>query len=602
MSAAVGAAPRGLSIVLAAAVVASWPELAAAQSSAPDLDIASALAARPPSLRMRTGPAVAAAPDQPEDDADAEPVPETDDEGAPAGEPVEPPTRLLEDLGIDEATIDDLSEKLVFRFNIGIGIDGGQPDCRSLPNTRDHRLGDETQLATECVPMATGATLDETSYYARLRAYRFGDAVLGTRGLGMPSLSTYLAAAFRFNQATGRVTTAVPSVHDSSYVEDVLVRSGYAEVDGLFENRWLAPIFVRAGRQFHYGPTVIHFDGLTTGYETRAFSVGLFSGRRVSLYGFEHSGTVETGGLVTGMNARFDMQELKDVPLVISGSVLSFDDRRYFDGGLALRWSPDVLLRASMRMNGYAPARQRLALRARISKVTTVNAELENRAAGEWMYDLLINDDEYDATDVRRYLNLGIPRPRLYANLRAGTVLLKNIDVLLRGGAAVERGDDEHNEPSSYWASYIEGGLGLEVRVRRAIALGTSFLARRYSREERVDFVDTAGIADELPSNTGAIGEKSFMEGGLTLRFRQGRHTFGAMAELYTRIYRAQSPYIPVEEEGLDTRSGGRFSVDGWANKRTRLRVEYDVAFLPEHLAPELRGVKSLRVMAEGSF
>lgn len=601
MSAAVGRASRGLSVVVAAASLLSLPDLAVAQGSPLDLDVAAALAARPPSLRMRTGPAVADASAEPDDDAVEEPASDTDEEGAPGGTPAEPQTRLLEDLGIDEATIDDLSEKLVFRFNVGIGIDGGQPDCRSLPNTRDHRLGDETELATECVPMTTGATLDETSYYARLRAYRFGDAVLGTQGLGMPSLSTYLAAAFRFNQATGRVTTAVPSVHDSSYVEDVLVRSAYAEVDGLFENRWLAPIFVRAGRQFRYGAAVIHFDGLTAGYETRAFSFGFFSGRRVSLYGFDND-AIETGGLVTGMNARFDMYELKKVPLVISGSVLSFDDRRYFDGGLALRWSPEVLLRASMRLNGYEPARQRLALRARISKVTTVSAELENRAGGEWMYDLLINDDEYDSTDVRRYLNLGMPRPRLYANLRAGTVLLKNIDLLVRGGAAFERGADESNEPSSYWGSYLEGGLGLEVRVRRAIALGTSFLARRYAREEREDFVDTVGLADELPANTGAIGEKSFMEGGLTLRFSQGRHTFGAMAELYTRIYRAQSPYIPIEEEALDSRSGGRFSVDGWANKQTRMRVEYDVAFLPSNLAPELRGVKSLRVMAEGSF
>jgi len=582
-------------------VITVAPQSAAAESQPPDLDVASALAARPPSMHMRTGPRVADD-DNGEREEDTEPD-DSVDADVPAGQPSrERRVPLLEDLGLDEATIDDLSDKLVFRFNIGFGIDGGQPDCKSLPNVRDHRLGDDWQLATECVPMATGANLDEANTYARLRAYRFGDAVIGTRGLGMPSLSSYFAAAFRFNQSTGRVTTAVPSVYDASFVEDVLVRSGYAEVDGIFENRWLAPIFIRAGRQYRYGAAVVHFDGLTAGYETRAFSVGFFSGRRVSLYGFEHTGAVETGGLVTGMNARFDLYEIKQVPMVISGSVLSFDDESYFDGALALRWSPDVLLRGSMRVNGNKPARQRLALRARISKVTTVNAEIENRAAGEWMYDLLLDDEVYDSTDVRHYLNLGMPRPRLYANLRAGTVLLKNIDLLLRGGAAIERGSDLFNEPSSYWGSYLEGGFGLEVRVRRAIALGTSFLARRYALEEKEDIADTPGVAGELPSNTGAIGERSFMEGGMTLRFSQGRRTFGATAELYTRIYRSQSPYIPLEDEKRDTRSGGRFSVDGWANKRVRMRVEYDVAFLPTYLAPELRGVKSLRIMAEGSF
>ncbi len=66
-----------------------------------------------------------------------------------------------------------LSERLTLRFNVGMGLDGGQPSGKL-------RL--------------SGATLDERNDYERLRIYSFGDAVLGTRGLGMPGLGTYLAA------------------------------------------------------------------------------------------------------------------------------------------------------------------------------------------------------------------------------------------------------------------------------------------------------------------------------------------------------------------------------------------------------------------------
>ena len=485
-----------------------------------------------------------------------------------------------------------LSEKVIFRVNLGFGLDGGERNCTGPANART------------CEPMASGSDLDQREAYASLRAYGFGDVVLGSRGLGVSSLASYFAARFRFDQSTGRLSTGVPSVHDASAVDNVLVRSGYAEAHQVFSNRFLAPLYLRAGRQFRYGPAIAHFDGVTLGYDTRAFSMGAFVGSRVSMYGFPTGTYFDRGGLITGVNARFDMYELKQVPLVLSGNMLSFDKSGHFQGGVAIRWSPDILVGATMRIRGRSFTRQRLSLRARISRVTTINAELEHRAREDWAYDLMVADTPYDATDPRRYLNLSVPLPRTYVNVRAGTVLLDNIDLLLRGAAAIVRVDDSQFEPSTFSSSYLEAGIGLEVRARRAIAIGAALLSRSYRREAWQDLTgdNDNDVADPLPTNTGAIGERSFTEGGFTVRFSQGMRTFGAGAEIYGRLYSPQSPYIAPADEEYDFRGGGRFSVDGWASKRMHLRVEYDVAFVPTNVAPEIRGVKSLRVLAEGTF
>jgi hypothetical protein len=319
------------------------------------------------------------------------------------------------------------------------------------------------------------------------------------------------------------------------------------------------------------------------------------------MYEFEHE-LLDRRGLITGVDARVDVNELKGVPLVLSGSMLSFDDEAHFEGGLALRWSADAVIRASGRIQGRTFASQRLSIRTRVSKVTTISAEIENQAGNNWPYDLLLSRpvEEYqDPTDPRRYLDFGRQLPQVLLGLRAGTVLLDNIDLLLRLAGAIERNGRIAGADGDS-ASYLEGGVAFEVRVRRAIGIGASFLARRHSRIAPSMFVDTPQ-ADELPSQIGPIGEASFAEGGISVRFEPGRKSFGATAELYGRLYDLQSPYIDPADSA-EFRSGGRFGVEVWANDRLRMRVEYDTAFAPDFLAPELRGINSLRVLAEGTY
>lgn len=484
-----------------------------------------------------------------------------------------------------------LSEKLIVRASIGFGIDGGELNC------------DADGMCARPPSGISSEGFDEF-YYSRLRVYAFGDAVVGSRGLIAPSLNTYLAASYRFDQPNLR-STAVPSVHDGSSVEDVLVRYGYVESHEFFRQSWLEPLYVRAGRQFRYGPAIAHFDGLSVGYDTAAVSLGVYSGTRVSMYGFSND-LVADGGLITGVDARIDMFELKQVPLVLNGAMLRFDATTNFEGGLAIRWSRDAVVRASLRISGEVFASQRLSLRTRLSRSTTISADIESQAANDWPFDLLLADPHrtYDSTDPRRYLDFGPQPPRVHLNLRAGTVLLDNIDVLLRGGLAIDRDNaisGDGGTTSADQAGYLEGGAAIEVRVRSTLALGLAALTRVHNRDEPDLSVIEPDGPDELSPHLGFIGERSYSEGGVNVRFEPGIRAFSANAELYGRLYDLQTPWLTLDEE-TELRAGGRFTVNGVINDRLRMRAEYDVAFAPEHLTPELRSMKSLRVLAEGSF
>lgn len=483
----------------------------------------------------------------------------------------------------------DDERRTVFRFNIGFGLDGGEPSGEALLN---------------------GSPLDETvtgsgdeATYARMRVYSFGDAVVGSRGIVAPSLSTYLGASFRFDQEFGRPSTAVPSVQDGEGANDIVVRSGYAEIQGPLDATWLEPLFVRAGRQYHYGPAVAHFDGLTLGYDTPALSVSGFVGQGVDVLGFSHGDLIEDQGALAGLSVRVDLFELGRGPLVLSGNLLAYNGHDHADGSVAYRWNRDISLQAGARSVDGAAARQYLRVRARISEVTLVAVDVDNRSRGDWMYDVLAIEPA-QPTDPRRFLNLGSPLPRTYVGVRAGTVLLDNIDLLVRGGAAIEHADAD--EPAStYAASYAEAGAALEVRVRRTLVLGASALARSYGRDEQAgpdeDALDPTDneIAGPLDLDTGHLGERSFFEGGGTARFTLGARRFGAGVEVYMRYYDTPPLHAELALERADVRGGGRFEVEGWAGERLRLKAEYDVSTALVR-APELSGVKSLRVLLEG--
>jgi len=286
---------------------------------------------------------------------------------------------------------------------------------------------------------------------------------------------------------------------------------------------------------------------------------------------------------------------------VISGEFLNFDGVRHFRGELGLRFSRDVVLRAFIRSFRSALAQERLNLRARLSKVTTLQVVLDNRHSGDWSYDLVASEGSYNhPDDPRRFLSFGMPRPRVRLAVRAGTVLFDNLDVLARAAVARERGD---LAPSALHRGYSEAGLAFAMRFRRSLRVGSSVLARRYSVEDPTLtplFAD--GTPDPLPANTGQLGERSFVEADLTFAYNLGAHNFAARADVYTRAYRMLNPLEAPRDSALDLRTGVRFSVEGWAGERLRMKGEYETSVASRYLAPEIRGPKTLRVVLEAVF
>ena len=129
---------------------------------------------------------------------------------------------------------------------------------------------------------------------------------------------------------------------------------------------------------------------------------------------------------------------------------------------------------------------------------------------------------------------------------------------------------------------------------------------------------DDEGVSGPLELPPESVGERNLLEGGMVARFSGGARKFSASAEIFFRRTRWAELYrddgVPDPQEGgagdleqeivlgeFDIRGGGRVSFDAWVTRRLRLRAEYDISSTLD-VAPEIRGLKSLRVLAEGQF
>ena len=198
-------------------------------------------------------------------------------------------------------------------------------------------------------------------------------------------------------------------------------------------------------------------------------------------------------------------------------------------------------------------------------------------------------------------MDFGEVLPRSILRVRYGTVLLRNLDVLLRGGAAIDRRDRSTTpKGSSYSSSYAELGGAAEIRVRRSLRFGSSLSSRRYFLSNDKQGPGIVGRAGDLPGNTGSTGVTSYWEGGLNLNYSPGARQFSANGEVYGRRYSLRSEFLA--DTIADTRTGGRFGIEGWVKDRIRLKAEYDLTLGSLLMAPELRDLRALRVLMEGSF
>jgi hypothetical protein len=529
---------------------------------------------------------------------------------APAAEPAVGDAIIIRRRPREEGEKPPLAERVVARIDLGLAVDGARPS--GLPNyggvcpLGELEMGtcvcrDETGTQISC----DGGLLDDQ--YISVRNYGFGELYLGSRGVGADSLNTYFAAQARFARGLSNSVAPIPSPYDK--VTDFQTRSAWIESDGLFQREWLRPLRARAGRMFVYGPGIVHLDGLVLAYERSWYRVSTYTGARVPDFRQDFSAIpmrpdvplLGRGSAIGGSEIRVDLRRF-GIPMVLRTSTLRYLEADHSD--LEANWvpRPTIVIRSSTRFQDRALARQRLIVRARVSESSQIMLDTQLRTVSDWFWDYASISTQEDLA-ARTYLDLGPVRPRFQTALQAGTVLFQNVDLLARGAVALDavRGaPDEDLNPSL--PEYIEGGAGIEVRLRRALAIQASALIRDYRRPFTPDLVDTDG--EQLLPRPHLLGEEYLVEAGIAARYSGGARRYSANGELYGRQTRWAPVYQSapdVDVDTIDRHGGGRFWVEAWVNPRVRLRGEYDLTTLVD-FAPEFRGLKTLRLFLEGTY
>ncbi len=531
-------------------------------------------------------------------------------EPAPRATAAKPPPAPPADTGEDARLIRDVRDRISARVNLGYVVDGTA------------LTGDAT---------ASGYTPRPGTDFSTTRAYGFGESYLSTRGVGMNSLSTYFAARFQLVRQNLVFDPTQPTVGEKVGPPPILTwfdrsgfepRSAWAEIKDFLPVKWLAPVRVRAGEVYVYGPWVLHMYGLVTEYDGKLVRATVYGGSRVPDYTLvAPEGTNRAG--IGGATVRFDLRNLATpIPFTVSEEVLGFtaagDNKPSGHSQLEIDWRPDraFSITGQARTIGNDLANEHLQLRARYHELTNFVFDLTHRHNVDWQWDPSVVGQDINSSDPtapRRYLDLGPVLPQLLFSARGGTLIAENVDVYGRIAVASDL-TPAVADKSSYSASYFEAGGALELRLRRTIALGASALTRQTKRDDfdSTQIRDVPGVPDPLPATPWApsLGERGFTEIGASARMTLGARKFSALAEIYGRNTRYALDYCVMancgsgRDTGLptsDTRGGGRVTIDAWIGRQVRLFASYDLSTALDFY-PEITGYKSLKLMMEGVY
>lgn len=562
---------------------------AVAEADAPNLRITH----EPPPRHLRMRPRTAAV-------TPPAPTPSPDPTPAPAAAAT-----------ADYGTVRDLRRPISVRFNLGYAVDG--TNLRSNPVTLNQKTVDPEQ-------------------YARLRSYALGEGYFSSRGVLAESLSTYFSGHFQIARAS-TVTTPLspdkpvpvgPPIATWFEHSGVEPRAVWAEVKDFLGDRRLAPIRLRAGEVYVYGPWMLHMYGALAGWEGKLLKASVYGGSRVPDYTnagfFDNKDRAGIGG----SSVSFDLRALAaPIPFTIGLESLQFtaagsdDNQATSHNALQFDWRPkkDIALISRLRILDGRLANEHVQLRTRYKQVTNLVFDFTHRHSRDWRWDPSVTSP--DPLEAKRYLDLGPVLPQQILSGRAGTLIKENVDLLIRGAVAWDRpSDDDPALRNTYVPTYYEVGSALEVRLRRTIALGLSGLTRQTDRTATVanEIPDVPNQIDVLPAQFSSdLGERGFTELGTTLRMSLGARRLSALVEVYGRRTRYSLIYCDAQvttncmsatDTGLrteDVRGGGRVTIDAWVGSQLRLFASYDLSSRIR-FQPELTGFKSLRLMMEGTY
>ena len=500
----------------------------------------------------------------------------------------------------EPAQIRDLRQPVSARVNLGYVVDGAQ-----------------------LVNQSSTAPADQ---FTKIRAYGFGEGYLSTHGVAFDSLSSYFAGRFilanqqKTYDPTAMADRPVPQPVATWFERDLFEpRSAWAEVKDFVGDPTYAPLRVRAGEQYVYGPWVLHFYGANAAWEGKLVHATAYAGSMVPDYTIDPN-LPQSRAAIAGGSVRFDLRDLAEaIPITIGAQSVSFTQGTNVESSrhnqVEVDWRPrrDFTLIGQARTLAGKFVNEHLQLRIRWHEVTNLVIDVTHDASTDWMWDPTVL--EPDPIAAKRYLDLGPVLPQLLASARAGTLIAENIDVYARGALAADLASDTTRD--TYTPSYLEGGGALEVRVRRTIAIGASVLSRQTQRDDQVsaEIIDIPNQPDPIPVNASSqMGERGFTEIGTTARMTLGARKFSFLLEVYGRRTRYSLDYCALQAGASDCRSaldtgvkslgyrgGGRAQVDAWIGNRLRLFASYDLSSSLE-LTPNITGYKSLRLMMEGVY
>ncbi|NVB77736.1 MAG: hypothetical protein HOV81_05015 [Kofleriaceae bacterium] len=305
----------------------------------------------PPPRHLRMRPRMAAV-------AKPEPAAKTDTKATDTLA-VETPT--ASDPLLELGSIRDVRRPVSLRFNLGYVVDGtaltGKPNL-SQQAVRDFDV-------------------------ARIRAYAVGEGYFSTRGVIAPSLSTYFATRFQFarptktfdpsdpNQTRATVGPPVATWFDRSGFEP---RAVWVEAKDFLPDARLAPLRVRAGELYVYGPWMLHMYGVNSEWDGKLVRAQVYAGSRVPDYTLAGFFDNKDRAGIGGGALRFDLRALKrPIPFAIGFEALAFtatgadDSNATRHGMLQVDWRPrrDIALIGHVRTLAGELANEHVQLRSR---------------------------------------------------------------------------------------------------------------------------------------------------------------------------------------------------------------------------------------------
>ncbi|MFH0899559.1 MAG: hypothetical protein V2A73_02895, partial [Pseudomonadota bacterium] len=426
----------------------------------------------------------------------------------------------------------DLSRRVIFYVRFGYGMDEGDVAIQAAAPTTGTAAGAMAETGAE------DGTRSMLAGYRATRILGFGDMAVGTKGVLIPSLSTYLSARF-FGDSAGRATySSVPTVFDATTEgRAALAYLAYGEIVGL-KQRVLQPFRLRAGRQVrYYGLYPAHFDGALLAYETDVVCASAYLGQRVSLFGpdsryFTTVKTQDSVGLLGGAAARFQTAVFA-MPLRVSADFIGLEGERYVQAAVTLTPSPNTSIAATGRSHDDRLAFWQATARAHLQEIGVFSAQVDHRLEADWGYDMSPIGSQQAAEWSGRFLNLGKLPPSLRITTTASLAPYSSWDLILRGVGAWS---ESTSEAKLFSPTYFEINGGTELRLRYGLSIGVDGVSRRYHDD------DTSVL---LPGIGEVGGHRSLYGAAARVRHALGRRSLMGQIEAFFQSHSITTPRYP---------------------------------------------------------